>query len=182
MKKIFFVLAILLILVGVFLYANRAPSIYNPSKSQSSEISIGKVPTSYTDDSFISVIGECLAGTLGDNSEKKMSNYYLKNSKYGYVYVPMTSSLFDLESFKYLGLFQIPYTEVGEVYAGYMGYAQDKNGAYVGCGTKIVGADLVTFKVLGYGYSKDANHVYYLDKVKEGLDPKTYKPSPLEYY
>ncbi|MDY8137719.1 DKNYY domain-containing protein [Aquimarina sp. 2201CG5-10] len=42
-------------------------------------------------------------------------------------------------------------------------------------------ADAYTFEEVEYGYTKDANHVFFLGKIIEGADPKTFKYNDRSY-
>jgi hypothetical protein len=103
-----------------------------------------------------------------------------------HIFPDLESSVIDFNTFKVYtksnkSLFEVDSDEpiIGEwKYLGLVGYAHDKNNVYVGCGTKIEGVDKTTFEVLDFGYSKDQYHVYYLNKLVDGADPKSFKPIP----
>jgi hypothetical protein len=52
-------------------------------------------------------------------------------------------------------------------------YSKDKNHAYYD-GESIKGADVATFKVIGFGYAKDKEHVYLGNTIIKGADPATF--------
>ena len=60
-------------------------------------------------------------------------------------------------------------------YSKEVSYGKDKNGIYLADGQEIKGADLASFQVLIFRYSKDKNHVYFYDQILPGRDAESFE-------
>lgn len=137
------------------------------------------------DPKTITTVGQCLR-VWGEKDGADTPYGKMKDLEYvrdkQHIFPDLEPSTLDANTFVYLGSYQSgPGTLQGRT-VDIVGYAKDKNGVYVGCGTKIEGVDMSTFSILDYGYSKDSQHVYFLDKIKAGADPKTFKPTEPDPY
>lgn len=77
----------------------------------------------------------------------------------------------DVRSFKYLGVFgnayELPYS---------VSISVDKDAVYFGCGKTAPSVDRRSFMMLGNGYSRDNQNVYYLNSIlTSGVDRDTFK-------
>jgi hypothetical protein len=95
----------------------------------------------------------------------RFGRYYYRDNNGVFIHSEKLDYI-DHETFEYLG------TE--NFITGVTSYAKDKNNVYIECGDILGDVNPETFVVLGYGYSKDDQGVYYVEDKIESADPKTF--------
>ena len=132
----------------------------------------------YKGDRSIAIIGADAAtfrsiGICG--SLEMSSSYYGKDKNHVYVGGEPVDVI-NSDSFQYLALLRngygLPYSR---------SISTDKNHVYIGCGTVVNSVDRNSLSLLGRGYFKDKNRVYYIDTIVGAADYRTFEiPSTFE--